>query len=277
MKVASKKNDGVVVTGEVVNPEVIDTVMGTAMVPAQNNLPTSVIGQRTGDVGEAQLQFPTLAIAYGVGKYAAKFSQGDLVLDNKNGEEYLLVSKNQPLIVTLVSEQVNWKQYLSKEQRDMGLKPKKYATKEEAEAAGEVTDWPPWGTQGPKPTVSRAGVFRMLIQKPKDLGCALFAFPMGGELWAPAQCFLDKNAFKLVNAGLSQALQFSLAARGGNMIAGRFALTTSVTVDKEKNRTNVVPSLRLVGGNSDKDLAEIVAAFTGRTLGEPESDEGGEA
>jgi hypothetical protein len=274
MKVASKKNDGVE-NAEVINPEVIEAVTGTAMVPAQNNLPTNVIGQRTGEVGEARLQFPTLAIAYGVGKYAAKFSQGDLVLDNKNGEEYLLVSKNQPLIVTLVSERVYWKQYLSKEQRDMGLKPKNYATKEEAKAAGEVTDWPPWGTTGgPKPTVSRAGVFQMLIQKPKDLGCALFAFPMGGELWAPAQCFLDKNAFKLVDAGLSQALQFSLAARGGNMIAGRFALTMSVSVDKEKGRTNVVPSLRLVGGNSDKDLAEIVAAFTGRTLGEPDADEG---
>jgi hypothetical protein len=254
MKVSNKKNEA-----EVINPEVIEAVTGTAMVPSRPNLPGSIVGQRTGEVGETRLQLPLLEIAYGVGKLAEKYSQGDLVLD----KEYLLVRKNEPLIVTFVSESVYWKQYLSPEQRAAGQKPVNYGTKEEAKAAGETPEWPPWGTQGPKPTVARAGVFQMLIQKPKGLECALFAFPMGGELWAPARCFLDKGAFKAVDGALSQALTFSLRARGGNMVAGRFELKTSVTVDPKAGRTNCLPAIRLVGGNTDTELAEIVAAFSG--------------
>jgi hypothetical protein len=267
MKVSNKKSD--VTSPEVINPEVIAAVTGeTAMVPQGSTAlaapsGASVIGHRTGDVGETRLQLPTLAIAYGVGKLAEKFSQGDLVLTAGQDEQYLLVRKNEPLIVTFVSEHVYWKEYLSPEQRAAGARPVNFANEAEAKKAGHVTQWPPRGTTGPKPTVAKAGIFQMLIQKPKDLQCTLFAFEMGGALWAPARWFLDKGAFKNIDAALSDAVAFGLRSRGGNLIAGRFEVRTTVSVDKEKGRTNCLPTAKLIGGNTDAELAEIVSAFRG--------------
>jgi len=251
---------------EAPNPEAAAEVLGTSVPavasPTAVAMPQSAVGQRIADPeSNGSVKLPQLKITYGVGKLAVKFSQGDLILD----ETYRLVGKDEPLIITFASEVVYWKEYLTKAQKDAdpNRKSKVYASKQAAKDAGEIVDWPPRGMDGPKPTASKAGVFQMLIQKPEKLECALFCYPLGGTLWAPARGFLDKKAFQIVDAEILRALQFMGPTRKGGLAALKFEIRTKVALAPNGQRTECVPVARHVGGHPEADALEIIKAFSG--------------
>lgn len=221
------------------------------------------IGQITGgEEVSTRLKLPTLQIAYGVGGLSATFNQGDLVLD----KEYLIAKRGDPLVVTFVSVEVSYKEYLTYEQSKaliaQGKFPKKYSTREEALAAKEIVDWPPKGSGLPLPTVRPAGKYQLLIQKPEGLQSQRFQFELGGKLWAPARMFLDKGAHKAVIGVLAYEAKWSLSARKGGMLTGQFTMTVATTPKNDgSGKVITLPSIKLTGSNSDEDAAKILAAF----------------
>ena len=235
----------------------------------------AALGQVTGEV-QTQLKLPTLKMAYGVGKLSEKFNQGDLVLD----DIYLVAKRGEPVVVTIASVQVYWKQYLDNAARQAGQNPKTYGSKAEAKAAGEIVDWPPRGSDGPKPTVSPAGLYQLLIQRPQGLQCPLFGFECGAHpdgtpiVWAPARWFLDKKAHKVVIEEVEKARIFSLGTRKGGLLAGRFTVTTNTTKRPDGN-TETLPQVKFSGANSDAEVEQILKAFTGASSGA--ADEGEDA
>jgi len=234
-----------------------------------------VVGQRVADrESNGHIQLPSLAIAYGVGGLSKDFNQGDWVID----KTYRVAAKGEPIEIIVASEVVYWKEYLTKQQKDADptRKAKNYPTKAAAKEAGEIVDWPPRGSDLPKPTVSRAGVLQLLVKKPDKIECALFCFEVAGSLYAPCRAFFDKGAFKNIDAEIERASGFTnCATRKGGLATLRFTWTTTVT-PKPNGTTICLPVARHVGGNSEADALKIVQAFTGAGPMPEESDAGEE-
>jgi hypothetical protein len=200
-----------------------------------------------------------LQIAYGVGGLSQTFANGDWVLD----KIYLLAKRGDPLVVIVANVRTYGKEYIDGGAYTPGVQPKTYDTEEAARAAGEVTQWPEQGTTGPKPTVSPAGEYVLLVRKPEGVECALFGFEVGGKLWTPARMFLDKKAHRNVISEVEKARMFSLAARKGGTLAGQFTLVTQTRVNPKSNKTETFPTAKFTGGNSDADVEKIAKAFIG--------------
>ncbi len=232
-------------------------VLGTAESTAVATRAPAVLGRISGEQPSGNMKFPQLKIAYGVGALAEEFNQGDLVLDGT----YLLAKRGEPLVLTIASVELYWKRYITNAERMAGVAPKNYRTKQEAKDAGEITDWPPRGSNSlQKPSVSPAGIYPMLIKKPEGLQCALFGFEAGGALWAPARMFLDKKAHRVVISEVQKAEGFSLASHEGGLLAGQFTLRTA-TAKKPDGNTETLPQLKFSGANSNADVALMQKAF----------------
>ncbi len=197
------------------------------------------LGSMGGDVRSSDIRLPRLQIAYGVGKLATTFSQGDLVLDN----EHLLVGKTQPLSVVVLSTYTYWKEWLDNDAYNAGLRARTFETEAQVAGAGGTTKW---GANGEKPTFSRAVDLRMFIQKPEKVECGLFGIELDGKLYSPAVFTVDKMAFGKIQPVIQTAATLSLRKRG--LVAGVWQLSTSVKV--EGNRTKVLPNIKLVGFNT---------------------------
>ena len=243
--------------------QVLDQVSGETAVATRQ---PAAVGQIQGEI-PTQLKLPLLEIAYGVGKLSATFSQGDLVLDRK----YLLVRRGEPLIVTFVSVSLYWKQYIEASQRGPGVVPKTYDTEAQAIAAGEITQWPPRGQTGPKPTVSPAGFYQLLIRKPEGLACPVFGYVFAGGVWAPARMFLDKKAHRIVIQEVDAQARFALSARKGGLLAGQFTLAIKTT-PRPDGKTETLPVISLSGANSDQDVEKLLKDFTGGAVAPREND-----
>lgn len=244
------------------NPAVVAEVQGsdepktsTAVVPRDQR--SLELGSMGGDVKSSDLRLPRLQIAYGVGKLATNYSQGDLVLDG----EHLIVAKRVPVKVIVWSTYTYWKEYLDNEAYNAGLRTRTFASAEEVKAAGGTTDW---GPSGERPTFSRAIDLRLFIQKPEKLECGLFGIDLDGKPYAPAMFTADKMGFGKIQPAIQTAATFSLRKRG--LQAGMWELSTEVKVEGAK--TKVFPLIKLIGFNSPKLLEDLKTVFDG---GEPEA------
>lgn len=212
----------------------------------------TVSGERT-----SMPKFPTLQMVYGVGDLSTKFNQGSWVLD----KEHLLCDRGGSLVVTFAYVERYLKQYVAYGTLQPGQYAKEYATRAEAIAAGEIVDWPARGSGGPNRTVSGAGRYILLVQKPEKLESAFFMFELGGAFWAPARMFLDKKAHEIVIGEIDKQLDWGLSARKGGLVAGKFSLGSITSVDKAKGKTYLNPTLKFVGAHSDADVEAIVSRF----------------
>ena len=240
------------------NPEALNQVLGKPNETAVAVRGPVTLGGISGGVRSVNIKFPLLQIAYGVGKLAETFSNGDWVLD----KSYLLAKKGEPLVVTFVHVDTYLKQYIEPAKYVPGVQAKRYYTKKEALDAGEIVEWPPQGSDLPKPTVSPAGTYMLMVQKPKGLECALFGFPIKDELWTPARMFLDKKAHKLVFEVVNRMSTFSLAARKGGLVSGQFVLTTGTTVNPRSGRTETLPTIKFHKAHDDADVDRIIGAYS---------------
>lgn len=231
---------------EAVLREVMDEADPAASAALTTRTPFA-LGAMVGDVSAQDIQYPRLQIAYGVGGLAERsFNPGDVVLD----KEHLLVRKDEGLGIIVVATSVYWKEYVSSEQWNAGVKPRVYPTEEAVLAVGGTTQWVPGQ---PPPTFSRAMDMRLLIEKPKDCACSLFALDLAGQSYAPAQWSVDKTAYRKSAQPIVNALGLALKTRG--LLAGRWELRT--TMERVSGKPTIVPQMRLIGFNSDTTIAAI--------------------
>lgn len=210
-------------------------------------------GMVTGAITQRDIPMPVLSIAYGVGELATRFSPGDLILDR----EYMLVQKTQPLNVVVISANVYWKEYLDQAAFQAGLKARIFNTEEEVLASGGTIGY---GPNGERPTFKRAMTLKMLIEKPANVTCMLFAWDINGKSYAPAVWYVDKTAYqrgKGRGVGLEIVKQASFALKQRSLLAGKWQITTAY----EEVGTNkvIAPSIRLVGQHTDEEIEAIRA------------------
>lgn len=204
------------------------------------------------NISMSGISMPWLAIAHGVGKLAkAGFNPGDLVLSG----EHLLASKGAPINIVVVQFEQYWKQYLSQDMFNQGLRPMVFKTEAEAQAAGLRTQW----ENNVGPEVSPAMDWFMLIEKPKDIMCALFGAEIDGVEYAPALMSIDKQAYKAVAGTFLTAAKFSLSKRG--IYSAKWELKTKLTVSKTGNST-WVPTVKLIAYNPESFVTKLKALFS---------------
>lgn len=134
-------------------------------------------------------------------------------------------------------------------QYGQGLIPREFATKQEADAAGMITDFQPSGTGKMRNCVP---VYTMwvLIEAPdgvKDNG--FFYLNLGGKLYAPAQMFVDKyTSYVSLKTTLQSAAQI-LSAKFGvpltavDMSAITLCARTEMYDKKVQSNTRKIPYL----------------------------------
>lgn len=224
--------------------------------------PTMVVGEQTGYQEDQVTRLPRLGVVYGVSDLIKKFpTVGALVLER----EHLIAEPNTPIEVVILSTFGYLKEYISTEKRKEFLRahpgekliPKRYADREAALQAGEIVDWPPYGSEGPKPTVSPAKDVQMLIKKPADLICGLFGLTLGGAEYAPAQLTVDKTAYKHVFGNKSSFVTTAFAWKQKGLLSTRWSLYTEVVV--ESGNQVPVPMLKFAGYNTPEFMAELKA------------------
>lgn len=222
----------------------------------QENLPAtrveggSELGVCEGDLTPGDLRLPRLQLVYGVGRLSKDYNPGSLIL----GDDNLLVEKGKPLRVIILHAMWYWKEYLSGATYQPGKMPRSYRTVDEVKANGGTTAWE--GSTGP--TFNRALQMRLLIQQPEGVLCSLFGgFDIAGKAYAPAVWDVDKSAYRRVGPVVLAAAQFSLRQRG--LISGLFEIVTKS--EQIKDNLTVVPTMKLVGHNSDDAIAQIKALF----------------
>lgn len=212
------------------------------------------LGQVTGDVDYDNLRLARLQIAYGVGKLAAKFAPGDLVL----GGDSLLVKKGEPLNVIILTADNYWKEYISQQQFQAGIRPRNFATVDEVIKAGGTTEWKD-GPDGKRigPSFSRAMDMKLLIEQPKDIVSGLFGVPVAGKLYAPAIWSVDKSAHRRVEGVVNSAARLSLRTRG--LHSAVFQVTTTIELINKNNTP--IPNIKLLTHLSDEAVKEIEVLF----------------
>jgi len=208
---------------------------------------TMALGQMAGDNTIADLKFPRLQIAYGVGGLAENFAPGDLVLD----KEHLLAKKNSPIRLVILNTNTYWKEYTTFGSVAM---PRVFKTRDEVHVAGFTTEW----KDGQAPQFKRAMDLRLLIKKPDGLTCGLFGLKLGDSEWAPAMWSVDKTAFDKINDKLTPVANFALRDKG--LLYGSWDLSTE-TEKKKNGNVVIVPVIKYAGLNSEDLVKDIHTTF----------------
>jgi hypothetical protein len=223
---------------------------GTDLPAVRGTMELGVFVSNDDDAGDIPL--PRLQLAYGVGGLAATNNPGDIVLGGDN----LIAKKGETIRIIVLNATEYWKQRLTSEEYNQGIRPQAFPSKEQAQAAGGITDWSS-NPMDPKPNFGRALNMKLLIEKPEGLVCSLFGVPVGDKLYAPAVWDVDKSAYKRVGPEIMNAAKFSLRTRG--LLAGVFSLMTRS--DKINGNATIVPIMKLVGNNTDEMIQEIKVLF----------------
>lgn len=230
-----------------------------ALMQASGSVALGAVG---GDQSGQGMQLPRLQMVFGVGDLVATFSPGDLILAKEN----LLAHKGQPVSLIILSAFQYWKEYLSSDAFNAGMRPRSYPTEAEvikahtpeggkAPSAVGLTQWGPAGS-GVKPTFSPAMDLKMLIERPEGVICGLFGIEIGGKSYAPAVWTVDKTTYGSIGP-VVKAAAFSLQQR--SLLAGIFSLVTTVRV--ENGKTKIKPTLRLTGYNAPEVVEQIKKLF----------------
>jgi len=214
------------------------------------------LGALGGDPTGSVMRLPRLQVTYGVGKLVESFNPGDLVL---NGDS-MLVKKQEPLQVVIISAFEYWKEYLDSEMYKANMTPRVFRTEKEVLDIGETTQWVNKPVKK-APTFSKAMDLKLLIRKPKDLICGMFGLEFGGHEYAPAIYTADKTAFKRIGPAVNMAANFTFRNRKVDgidvgLLGGLFTLRTTIEDAK------VHPNLKMDEHNSDEFIQFIRGLFT---------------
>lgn len=158
---------------------------GTAVAPRQ----AQALGT-LGGCGNLTFKPSRMLVAYPQSQWNAdsQFRQGALVLDKTD----LVVDPKAPVRCVILGCTRYWKPYY---QDGMPEARKKLRWPDEAAAAaaGEITQFPPFGSDGAKPTAIEVGDFTLLIRRPDNCASTKFVLRLGGDWWALARFVVDKS------------------------------------------------------------------------------------
>jgi len=143
---------------------------------------------------------PLLQLTYSVGTLAENgFPKGAFVL----GGKYVVATRDRPVSINFLGAQGYWREVLTAEERNAGVKPRRFDTPQEAEAAGLATTWQP-GKSGEQndqvpPKVKRALDVIVLVRWPYEQsheapGDDLPVVGYKRHLYVPAKWFLEGSA-----------------------------------------------------------------------------------
>lgn len=231
-----------------------------------SNLPSmrsnAVLGAVTGETTQSDVKIPYLQIAYGVGKLSKDFNPGDFVL----GGEHLLVHKREKLVVVVLTAQKFYKERLSKQELDSGLRPRSYTTELEVIKNGGSTEW----KDGPNktrigPSFGPAMDMKLLIRKPDALDQGVFGLELDGAFYAPCYFSVDKSGYNRVGKEIVSAGGLALAKVG--LLAGLWELTTDI--EEINGNQTVVPRIKLVGRTTEQFRREVMERFAPQTAPTP--------
>jgi hypothetical protein len=175
---------------------------------------------------------PYLTLVHGVGEAAETFNPGDLVLQ----KEYLVCPKGEKLDVIILNIEQFFKQRISNEDWQAGVRPEIFPTKAAAQAAGLQTEW----DNDVGPDVSPAMDLVLLIRKPEDVVCGLFGIDIGdGQEYAIAKMSSDKTAYRYLFGDIGLIVKTKLKRSG--IFSGEWEFYTELSKpSKTGNRTQVV-------------------------------------
>lgn len=238
---------------ETVQPdqEALDNMNGGGAAVARVNTADVALGGFAGDTEDIRIKLPFLQVASGMGKLD-RFVKGSVVI----GGENLVAQPGEPVLITILSAQSFWKEYVTADVWSADTIPATYATKADVLKAGGTVEW----SAGKPPTFKQAGMLRVLVAKPNGVEGGIFGVPVGGIMYAPAQLSVDKSAAQEVLPVIKRDMAFSLRERG--LFAGVYELRTRV-LKFANGHTAWVPAIKLVGYHTDSEIAEIKALFAG--------------
>lgn len=175
---------------------------------------------------------PYLSLVHGVGEAAENFNPGDLILQ----KEYLVCPKGKTLDIVILNLEQFYKQRVSNDQWQAGVRPQTFKTKADAEAAGMQTNW----VNGVGPDVSPAMDLVVLIRKPEDVVCGLFGIDIGdGHEYAIARMSSDKTAYKYLFGDIGLIIKTKLAKTG--IFSGVWEFYTELSkANSRGNRTQII-------------------------------------
>ena len=214
--------------------------------------------------GEAMTQvrysLPRLKTAYGVGGLAAAYDQGDFVLQvgGKDGENTLLCHKFKDgkgsIDMIVLTMDTYFKEYISQDEWDAGVRPREFLTTKEVEAAGGTWKMPPWGSGLPLPTFSGAAHLKILVERPDGLISELFGVNVLDKVYAPAVWSLDKGGYRSVAKSIKNASGLALRERG--LMSATFNVRNIIGANKKGN-TVVTPTLTIAAHHPDEFMVAL--------------------
>jgi hypothetical protein len=196
---------------------------------------------------------PRLQLTHGVGSLAENFNPGDLVLD----KEHLVCPKGGKIEMILLRIDQFYREILSREGWESGQFPQNFEggtleeCKKAAEKAGLRVEWE--GETGPEAGPAMDAI--VLLRKPKDLACPLFAIKLDdGEPWAIAMLSADKRVYKTLMRDMGNTIRAKLSA---GLYKGRWELWTEIAGSpKSKNKTQVIRT-KYIGETTPDQCASI--------------------
>lgn len=214
------------------------------------------LGAVTGDVNTRRdIRLARLNIAYGVGQFAALgVPPGSLVLSDMSGAD-TLSKRGEAITLVVLSSFQYWKEWLSKEAFDMGVRPRRFAKSGEVLAAGGTIDW---GPNNEKPTFSLAADMRLLIEKPAELMSTKFYVSLAGKEYAPAIWTVDKTMYKNVAPIVMQAAMTAKNQKDPlRQGLEAFRWQASANIVAKGPKTSTVVTMKSAGYNSNEFIEEI--------------------
>lgn len=229
----------------------LDSMNGGGAAVARVNTAAVALGGFAGETEDIQMKLPFLQVASGMGKLDC-FVKGSVVI----GGENLIAGPGEPVLITILSAQSFWKEYVAADVWSADTIPATYATKAGVLAAGGTTEW----VNGKAPTFKLAGILRVLVAKPDRVEGGIFGVPIGGVMHAPAQFGVDKSAAQEVLPVIKRDKAFALRERG--LYAGVYELRTRA-IKFANGHTAWVPAIKLVSYHTDAEISEIKSLFAG--------------
>ena len=195
---------------------------------------------------------PVLRPAFGVGGLAdAGHAPGTWVLG-----DYEIGKKGVPLTVYVLAANFYWRENVGYTPGQR-IEPNKVQTVDEVKALGKTIEW----RDGPggkriQPDYQPAADFILLIQQPKDILAPYFSARIGGENYATARFYADKNVYRFAGDPMLKSINGAPAP-----YALQFGLATQTK--RLGNQTVTMPVATLLG-RTEQDLCDGIAAHIGK-------------
>lgn len=238
---AAKKTEG---AGAAVGPGSVETLQpDQGELDRQSGAGNAVATRQTAELGKMggaggfSLKPSRMLVAYGVGWNAeGNFRPGSLVLDQTD----LVAEAKAQVSCVIMRANRYWKTWFEKGMTAADVKT--YPDEAAALAGGEITQWAPYGSNGPKPTAIEVCDFELLVRRPEGSASLKYPLKLAGAWWAPVRLSVDKK-WKETKNDVFSMMSYEAGMRDAHPKDGRldayFARLWTETKKLQNGNTNV--------------------------------------